>query len=115
MRNASVETSGFCATPHPSRPRTRAKTVVVKPMSASQWRVCDPRLPGDDPHHLLGFIEITKSLEFEAMSLIRGFEWFTYSTLAEATTHFANAMHEGSQSDPESHVFSHAATTQLVG
>ena len=83
-------------------------------MSSNQWRVCDPRRPDNDAQHLLGFIEITKDLEFEVMSLIRGFEWFTYPTLLEASVHFARAAQHESSTDRGGPVFSDAVSIPMV-
>lgn len=69
----------------------RYDDLVTEALGSAQWRVCDGRLPEHDTHRLLGFIEVTKQLDFEVMSLVDGFEWFIYPTLAEATAHFAHA------------------------
>jgi hypothetical protein len=49
------------------------------------WRACDSRVRADDPHRLLGFIEERDSGVFEVMQLGRGFHWFTFSSLGEAS------------------------------
>lgn len=113
MGHAAFGTSGFCATSHEANSGSAGETVVVEPMSPGQWKVCNPRLAGSDPRHLLGFIEVTKSLEFEVMSLVQGFEWFTYSTLAQASEHFVHTIPEGGQMTRESSVFFDAVTTPM--
>lgn len=66
---------------------TRAD-IVVQPLSASQWRVCDRRLPDHDARSLLGFIEM-KGGQYEVMELVHGFQWFYFGSLRAATDHFA--------------------------
>jgi hypothetical protein len=51
------------------------------------WRACDSRVRADDPHRLLGFIEERDSGVFEVMQLGRGFHWFTFSSLEEASVY----------------------------
>lgn len=62
--------------------------IVVQPLSPTQWRVCDRRVPDRDARSLLGFIE-KKSERYEVMQLGHGFEWFYFNSLRAATAHFA--------------------------
>jgi hypothetical protein len=62
--------------------------ILVRPLSASQWRVIDQRVPETDACSLLGFIE-EKNQQFEVMQLHPGFQWFTFLSLAEALNHFS--------------------------
>lgn len=62
--------------------------ILVRMLSASQWRVLDRRWPEADACSLLGFIE-EKNHQFEVMQLAHGFQWFTYPSLAEALNHFS--------------------------
>ena len=61
--------------------------LVVHPLSESQWRVSDRRYPEHDACSLLGFIE-EKDDTFELTQLEHGFQWFYFSSLAEAIAHF---------------------------
>jgi hypothetical protein len=61
--------------------------LVVHPLSESQWRVSDRRYPEHDACSLLGFIE-EKNDTFELTQLEHGFQWFYFSSLAEAIAHF---------------------------
>jgi hypothetical protein len=61
--------------------------IVVERLSVTQWRVCDMRWFDHDARGLRGYIE-KKGDIFEAMQLGRGFEWFSFPSLEEATTHF---------------------------
>jgi hypothetical protein len=62
--------------------------ILVQPLSASQWRVIDRRVPVNDACSLLGFIE-EKNQQFEVMQLRHGFQWFTFGSRAEAVDHFS--------------------------
>ncbi len=76
------------------------KDLVVEPLSLSQWRVSDRRYPEHDPSSLLGFIE-QKGDAFELTQLEHGFQWFYFSSLAEAVVHFTQTVPEGSLAEPE--------------
>lgn len=78
-RRAGAE--GACDTP-------TGEDILAVPLSVSQWRVIDRRLPEADACSLLGFIE-EKNRQFEVMQLVHGFQWFTFSSLAEALNHFS--------------------------
>jgi hypothetical protein len=97
-----------------SRSPTHQKDLVTESLSTTQWRVCDDRFPDNDTQRVLGFIEITKKSEFEVMSLVNGFEWFTYPTLAEAIAHFAHARSTNARLDSELDADFDAVTTPLV-
>lgn len=92
----------------------RLDDLVAEPLTPSQWRVCDNRLPADDANRLLGFIEVTKQLEFEVMSIVDGFEWFTYPTLAEATAHFAQKRWRTTRVEATRDSASEIATMPLI-
>lgn len=114
MHTDSFRVTGSCATPHPTSSRVRDVNVVIEPMSLNRWRVCDSSRPDNDKRHLLGFIEFTKELEFEVMSLIRGFEWFTYPTLAEANAHFDHPPQPDDRVDSDADAFFDAVSTPVV-
>lgn len=82
-----------------SLPRTR-EDLVVYTLSASQWRISDRRYPEHDASSLLGFIE-EKDGTFELTQLEHGFEWFYFSSLAEAVAHFARATPADSLAEQE--------------
>ena len=65
--------------------------VSVQRLSASQWRMCDTRWPEHDARSLLGFIELTGG-RFEVVQVDRGFECFSFASLAEATAHFSRSL-----------------------
>lgn len=88
--------------------------LVTEALASTQWRVCDGRLSTRDSHRVLGFIEVTKGLEFEVMSLVDGFEWFTYPTLADATAHFAHARPSDARSNRTFHSAFEAVEVPLV-
>ena len=69
--------------------------LVVQPLSRSQWRVSDRRYPEHDASSLLGFIE-EKHDTFELTQLEHGFQWFYFSSLADAVAHFTQPTpHDG--------------------
>lgn len=74
--------------------------LVIQSLSRSQWRVSDRRYPEHDAIGLLGFIE-EKDDTFELMQLENGFQWFSFSSLAEAIAHFTQAPPQGSLVEPE--------------
>jgi hypothetical protein len=74
-------THGVCGVP-------TGEDILVRPLSASQWRVIDRRVPETDACSLLGFIE-EKNQQFEVMKLRHGFQFFTFPSLAEALNHFS--------------------------
>ncbi|MEO7148204.1 MAG: hypothetical protein ABIW81_07020 [Terrimesophilobacter sp.] len=74
--------------------------LVVQPLSRSQWRVSDRRYSEHDACSLLGFIE-EKDGTFELTQLEHGFQWFYFSSLAEAIAHFTQTPRSGSPAEPE--------------
>jgi hypothetical protein len=72
------------------RPR-ELHDIDVQPLGATQWRVCDRRVPPNDALSVLGFIE-ELSDHFEAMEIChksdRAFAWYSFPTLDAATAHF---------------------------
>jgi hypothetical protein len=92
-QSVSAETPMFSTSPD-------GENVVVVPLSVSQWRICDTRWPEGDSRQLLGFIETTKDGDFEVMSLVHGFEWYTYASLADAIAHFAYVRRTGDNAGP---------------
>ncbi len=73
--------------------------ILVQPLSASQWRVLDRRLPETDACSLLGFVE-ENNQQFEVMLLRHGFQWFTFPSLSEALHQFiepAGGLNSGEQ------------------
>lgn len=97
-----------------SRSPTHQEDLLVESLSTTQWRVCDDRFPERDTQRVLGFIEITKKSEFEVMSLIHGFEWFTYPTLDKAIAHFGHAAAVDAHLDSGHHADFDAVRTPLV-
>lgn len=62
--------------------------VVVRPLSNSQWRVCDDRYPQSDARSLLGFIENGNHC-FDVVELDCGGACSSASTWSEAMSHFS--------------------------
>lgn len=75
---------------HPPGSTAPMAHIVVQPLSASEWRVCDRELPEHDARSLLGYIQ-QKNDRFEVMDLGSGFDCLSCASLEEATEHFAAA------------------------
>lgn len=51
------------------------------------WRVCDGRLPADDALRVVGYLE-RKNGAFEAMRVIKGFDWVAFDDFEAALAYF---------------------------
>ena len=65
----------------------------VHQVASFGWRVCDARIPENDPRRLLGFVE-ERDGRFEVMQIGNGFRWSTFATMREALTHMLSTAPE---------------------
>jgi len=78
--------------------------ILAEPLSRSQWRVIDRRLPDNDAGSVLGFIEEKADASgqlFEVLQLGQGVRWFTFPTLVEALNHFSAAPDSSTRGELE--------------
>lgn len=66
----------------------------VTAVAKSAWRVCDRSLPPDDASRVVGFLERTQG-GFEAMRVIRGFDWVSFESFDDALAYFATQLDAG--------------------
>ena len=76
--------------------------LLLRAISATEWRVCDKRMPSSDPRGLLGFITkrpMRRKDRFAAMRLGGGLEWREFGSLAAAKAHFTDAAEHPDATD----------------
>ena len=71
----------------PKRSRPTRRDIVFHPLSSSEWRVADGRIPGNDLRGLLGFVQRSGDL-FEVVRMGQPFIRSYCSTLEEAAQQF---------------------------
>jgi hypothetical protein len=71
----------------PKRSRPTRRDIVFHPLSSSEWRVADGRIPGNDLRGLLGFVQRSGEL-FEVVRMGQPFIRSYCSTLEEAAQQF---------------------------
>lgn len=79
-------------------PATR-EYVEFTPVSATEWRVSDSRVPVGDAGSILGFVELIGEQTYRLLQLGHGHGvfWHTFPTLHDVAEHFldSNARSEG--------------------
>ena len=71
----------------PKRSRPTRRDIVFHPLSSSEWRVADGRIPGNDLRGLLGFVQRSGDL-FEVVRMGQPFIRSYCSSLEEAAQQF---------------------------
>ena len=71
----------------PKRSRPTRRDIVFHPLSSSEWRVADGRIPGKDLRGLLGFVQRSGEL-FEVVRMGQPFIRHYCSSLEEAAQQF---------------------------
>jgi hypothetical protein len=73
--------------------------IRITTLSASRWRVSNKHVPADHREGLLGFIERLDD-HFDVMEIVDGwddFAWFTFPTIAAASSHFTGEVLNASE------------------
>jgi hypothetical protein len=71
----------------PKRSRPTRRDIVFHPLSSTEWRVADGRIPGNDLRGLLGFVQRSGEL-FEVVRMGQPFIRSYCSSLEEAAQQF---------------------------
>lgn len=66
---------------------TSIDRLEVHPVARSAWCICDSRLPAGDALRVVGYLE-RKNGAFEAMRVIRGFDWASFPDFDGALAYF---------------------------